>query len=707
MRRTIYFADLTHCGTITNADTFPLGIGSIAATVASRFAGRFNIELFKFPDDLNQALEGRMPDVLCLSNYAWNLNLSLLFARHVREASPDTVIVMGGPNICITKEGREVFLKDHDCVDFYIKYEGEIAFCDLLSKLFEHKFDSGRVRDERVKVNNLLYLVHDTIIEGPDYRVTDLSDLPSPYTTGLLDKFFAQGLRPLVEFSRGCPYSCTFCTDFHELRNRNVRRDLNFIEREITYIAERIEAASDLIIADLNFGMYKEDVAVAKILRAVIDRFKWPKAITGSPGKSQPERVAEVVSIINGRDHGILKFAASMQSTDDEVLKLIKRKNLPLERFNSLVGSPDHLSDFTECFTELIVGLPGDTKDKHYQSLKDVVDTLGMNVVNVHQLALLKGAPLALPAQKKLYEFEERHRVLVGCIGTYEIGHLKISCAETEEIVVATNSLSFEEWLDCRVMNLLIKIYIDRDYFIEIFGLVRRLGLSPLDMLEVLRTKVLRRYPGLQKLIESFRAKTLEPLHVDRDTLTERTRDPMFVERHRSGELGGNELLMHRAMGYLECNDELHDALQEATALYLSDNGWLGTLINDYLSEAISFSKLRKFNPTNYQHELTGEFSFDFVGAKKHAYQVLPEEISIRSSKMRFFFNDVAQEEIDYAIKTWVLREGTREAVGTGMASGEVIKDLFTRNASTKFNMGKFYHYSNLRVMNRTVEMAN
>ena len=185
------------------------------------------------------------------------------------------------------------------------------------------------------------------------------------------------------------------------------------------------------------------------------------------------------------------------------------------------------------------------------------------------------------------------------------------------------------------------------------------------------------------------------------------TRDPIFVEAHRSGELGGNEMLVHRAMAYLECNDGLHDALYDAASLYLREMGFLTPLADKYLGEAISFSKLRKFNPTNYQRDLTGKFSFDFITAKACNYQVLPEEVSIKNSKMRFFFNEVAKDEIDYAIKTWVLREGTREAASSVIGPGSGIKEMFTKNAKTRFNMGKFYHYSNLRVMNRTVEMAS
>ena len=111
-----------------------------------------------------------------------------------------------------------------------------------------------------------------------------------------------------------------------------------------------------------------------------------------------------------------------------------------------------------------------------------------MNVVNVHQLTLLQGSPMALPEQRQRYQFDVRFRVFVGCIGTYRIGEEDVPVAEIEEVVVANKTMTFEEWLGCRVMSLLVKIYIDRDYFIEVFGLIRRLGLSAVDLLEVLRT---------------------------------------------------------------------------------------------------------------------------------------------------------------------------------------------------------------------------
>ena len=94
---------------------------------------------------------------------------------------------------------------------------------------------------------------------------------------------------------------------------------------------------------------------------------------------------------------------------------------------------------------------------------------------------------MALQSQRDFYVLDVRYRVFVGCIGEYEVGLSSTVIAESEEVVVANATMGFQDWLDCRVMSLLVKIYIDRDYFIEIFGLIRHLGLSAVDLLEELR----------------------------------------------------------------------------------------------------------------------------------------------------------------------------------------------------------------------------
>jgi hypothetical protein len=73
----IYPADLTHCGTVTNADPFPSGISCIASYAKQKFGD----ELFKLPH-LDAALKSEAPDILCFSNCVLSDYLSAAFARH-------------------------------------------------------------------------------------------------------------------------------------------------------------------------------------------------------------------------------------------------------------------------------------------------------------------------------------------------------------------------------------------------------------------------------------------------------------------------------------------------------------------------------------------------------------------------------------------------------------------------------------------------
>src|SRR3972149_4639162 len=67
-----------------------------------------------------------------------------------------------------------------------------------------------------------------------------LNDIPSPYLTGLFDKFFKHAGIPLIETNRGCPFTCTFCQQGGEYYTKVVHFDVSRVREEIMYIADRI-----------------------------------------------------------------------------------------------------------------------------------------------------------------------------------------------------------------------------------------------------------------------------------------------------------------------------------------------------------------------------------------------------------------------------------------------------------------------------------
>ena len=148
------------------------------------------------------------------------------------------------------------------------------SFTNLIKGLIDNNFNVERLKKDRIILNNLCYINADgEYIEGPDERVQDLMTVPSPYMTGLLDKFFDSPLVPVIETTRGCPYSCTFCNDGSILRNKVFRKNTDFVRDELEYIASRVKNTNQMFMVDLNFGMYKHDIETAKIIRSMIDRY--------------------------------------------------------------------------------------------------------------------------------------------------------------------------------------------------------------------------------------------------------------------------------------------------------------------------------------------------------------------------------------------------------------------------------------------------
>jgi radical SAM superfamily enzyme YgiQ (UPF0313 family) len=203
----IYLADLFH-DSVRGVSTVPLNVGYVAAYAKARFGDAVDIRLFKRPGDLLDAIDAEPPDVLGLSNYMWNVRLDAFVGRYAKTVRPDCLVVMGGPNIRTDRDGIRAFLAEHDYVDHYCLYAGEIPFANLLTKRLAA--GAGTLRGEAV--DGCFTLDGETLVgEALIDPRPDLDHVPSPYLTGLLDAALADGHTPMFETNRGCPYSCTFC----------------------------------------------------------------------------------------------------------------------------------------------------------------------------------------------------------------------------------------------------------------------------------------------------------------------------------------------------------------------------------------------------------------------------------------------------------------------------------------------------------------
>ena len=139
----IWLADLTHTNEKIISDNIPYGIGCVASFAEKILEFKNPIKLFKYPSTLNEALKNDdVPNIIGFSNYVWNCELSLVFAKKIKEQYPEIIIVFGGPNYPLTKSEQKQFLINNPQIDFYIPKEGELAFTNLITFLINSKTSS-------------------------------------------------------------------------------------------------------------------------------------------------------------------------------------------------------------------------------------------------------------------------------------------------------------------------------------------------------------------------------------------------------------------------------------------------------------------------------------------------------------------------------------------------------------------------------------
>ena len=155
-----------------------------------------------------------------------------------------------------------------------------------------------------------------------------------------------------------------FCSDGSAIKNKVHRYDSQRIKEELHYIAKKVKKIDELIITDLNFGMYKQDLGTAEEIANIQQTYKYPTIMGASAGKNMPKRIIKIGKIVNGWTMG-----SAVQSTDPDVLKSIKRSNISSEAYKEVIDFGNSIDTY-KTYTEIILGLPGDTKQKHFESLR-------------------------------------------------------------------------------------------------------------------------------------------------------------------------------------------------------------------------------------------------------------------------------------------------------------------------------------------------
>lgn len=306
--------------------------------------------------DIAEALLEGNPRIIGVGVYIWNATLSLEVVAILKAISPQTILVLGGPEVSYDHQSQPIV----ELADFLIPGEADLEFAILCDSIL-----AGRPPREKVRNAGL----------------PDLAKVQLPYS--LYNERDVASRIIYVEASRGCPFTCEFCLSsldipvrqfpldpflaaLEELLGRGVRH-FKFVDRTFNLNLNTSQAILDFFLARLRPDLFLHFEMVPdrlpEQLRATLKRFP----------------------------AGMVQLEVGIQTFDPAVSAAIKRRqNVPrleenIRFLRAETGAHIH--------ADLIVGLPGETLESFAAGFDRLV-ALNPQEIQVGILKRLKGTPI-------------------------------------------------------------------------------------------------------------------------------------------------------------------------------------------------------------------------------------------------------------------------------------------------------------------------
>jgi Fe-S oxidoreductase len=469
---------------------YSAGILQAYAQAHVRTPGRLNFLLPIYKRmPIHEAVKRFLPaDVVGFSTYVWNANISLEIARRLKAARPETLIIFGGPHV---PDHPEDFLRTHRFIDVVVHNEGERAFTALLDT-YPGRDWSG--------IPGISYIAPDGSLvrnaSGP--RIRDLDEVPSPFLTDvfkpLMDTNPGEAWIGLWETNRGCPFQCTFCDWGSATATKVNQFQPDRLMQEVEWFARnKIEF---VFCCDANFGILKRDVELAQHVAAVKERTGYPKALSVQNTKNATERAYLTQKILS--DAKLNKgVALSMQSLEPTTLANIKRDNISLETYLELQRR--FTRDGVETYSDLILGLPGETYESFVAGVDMLMESGQHNRIQFNNLSILPNAEMGSRAYAEKFGIRTVPSAIINIHGSKEA--LDDDVAEIQDLVVETASLSAEDWRRTRVFAWITAfLHYDKLFQIPIIVAHGMAGLRYRDIIEAFLEPDPIRYPLLHEI---------------------------------------------------------------------------------------------------------------------------------------------------------------------------------------------------------------
>ena len=475
----------------------PLSVGFLQAyaelslTVRERF--EFQLPIYKRVRVEHAVSLLQYTDIVLFSVYAWNIRLSLEIARQVKEQHPRCLIVFGGPEV---PDRCSDFLLSHRFIDLVCHGEGEQVTLQVLEKFEARDWST---------VPSVSFVDQDgSVVTNPKVtRLKSLAEIPSPYLKDVFEPLMLANPDEhwivLWETNRGCPFSCTFCDWGSAIQTKVTTFEMDRLLSEMDWFADHhIEF---VFVADANFGILPRDLEIAEYVAAKKRAVGYPHAFSVQNTKNATERAYRISKILSdGRLSKGVNLA--LQSLDPVTLKSVKRDNISVESYGELQRR--FTRDGIETYTDLIIGLPGETYESFEDSVSEVIGNGQHNRIQFQNLSVLPNAEMADPEYMKRYGLQTVESTINNVHGAPSVEEVE----EKQFLVIASDAMPREDWVRTRAFAWMTAfLHFDKIFQIPLVVLQSISSLPYRTFLEAFMSDSARKLPTIGGLVSFFEEK--------------------------------------------------------------------------------------------------------------------------------------------------------------------------------------------------------
>ncbi len=334
--------------------------------------------------------------------YLWNVEFYLPLFKTLKDLFPKLKTILGGPEVGYD---AEYFLTNNSYIDYILSGEGEESFHELCLYL-DHKISLNQVSN--------LYYVNDGIVHYTYFKYPDLNQVK----LAVLDVPDCENRIIYLESSRGCPYTCSYCTA--SLDNKVRFFPLEYILDILIKVMNKRCKTVKFLDRTFNANM--------KYMMQILDFIDEHNICTTFQFEVVGEKLSsEIINKIAHLKHKYLRFEIGIQSTNELVnLSVSRKQDIVKLRENILLLNQTNKVDL---HLDLIAGLPYETKQSFISSfdeaflmrgkelqlgfLKFLRGTKMLEMVNEHEYLYTNTPPYEIISNKYLRkdDLQEIHQV--------------------------------------------------------------------------------------------------------------------------------------------------------------------------------------------------------------------------------------------------------------------------------------------------------